>query len=354
MYRCTRRVDPLAGRASLLSSGMPDEDLNLLTALDALLSEGSVAGAARRLRLSASAMSRTLSRLRSATGDPLLVRAGRGLVPTPHAEALRERVTGLAQEVRAVLRPAEAAMDILTLERTFTVRANEGFVESFGARLVAAALSRAPGVRLRFAPKPDKDVRVLREGLVDLDVGVLGETGPEVRVQALFRDRFVGVVRAGHPLAAAPEVTPERYAGCGHVVASRRGLTAGPVDDALAALGLARRVVAVVPGFPAAVAIARASDLVALVTLSFFEAETSLGPGAGRAMRSFALPVSTAPITVSQMWHPRLDGDPAHRWLRGLILEVCRGEPDASRRQHPQAPEAAPIRPSLAAPPPSG
>ena len=118
-------------------------------------------------------MSRTLARLRAATGDPLLVRAGRGLVPTPRAVELRERVRDLAQEARAVLRPA-AELDLAALERTFTVRANEGFVETFAARLVAAVTEAAPGVRLRFAPKPDKDVRPLREGLVDLDVGVLG------------------------------------------------------------------------------------------------------------------------------------------------------------------------------------
>ena len=203
------------------SRAMPEVDLNLLVALDALLAEGGVAGAARRLGLSASAVSRPLARLRAATGDPLLVRAGRGLVPTPRAVELRERVRDLAQEARAVLRPA-AGLDLAALERTFTVRANEGFVETFAARLVAAVTEAAPGVRLRFAPKPDKDVRPLREGLVDLDVGVLGATGPEVRVQALFRDRFVGVVRDGHPLLGG-EVTPERYAACGHAVASRRG-----------------------------------------------------------------------------------------------------------------------------------
>ena len=305
---------------------MPDEDLNLLTALDALLSEGSVAGAARRLRLSASAMSRTLARLRAATGDPLLVRAGRGLVPTPHAAALRQRVGDLTQEVRTVLRPAQTGLDLATLDRTFSVRTNEAFVEAFGPRLVTAASAQAPGVRLRFAPKPDKDVRMLREGLVDLEIGVLGETGPEIRIQALFKDRFVGVVRDGHPLLAQGPVTPERYAAYGHVVASRRGRTSGPIDEALAALGLARKVVAVVPGFPAAVAIAGASDLVGLVTLSFFEAEMSRRRGAVKAIRSFPLPVRTDPITVSQMWHPRLDADPALRWLRGLILAICRGE----------------------------
>jgi DNA-binding transcriptional LysR family regulator len=112
--------------SGVLTSRMPDADLNLLTALNALLTEGSVAGAARTLGLSASAMSRTLGRLRAATGDPLLVRAGRGLVPTQHAAALRERVRDLAQEVRAVLQPAFTGLDFARLERIFTVRANDG------------------------------------------------------------------------------------------------------------------------------------------------------------------------------------------------------------------------------------
>jgi DNA-binding transcriptional LysR family regulator len=300
-------------------------DLNLLSALDALLAEGSVAGAARRLGLSASAMSRTLARLRAATGDPLLVRAGRGLVPTPRAIELRDPVREAAKEALALLRPAIVGQDLSGWERTFIIRANDGFVETFGARLLAASTKAAPGVRLRFAPKPDKDVRPLREGLVDLEVGVLGEAGPEVRVQALFRDRFVGVVREGHPLLLAEEITPELYAACGHVVASRRGNPNGPVDQALAALGLKRTVLAVVPGFSAALAIARASDLVALVTASFHDAVNESPPEASlRRSRAFPLPVKTEPITVSQIWHPRLDADPAHRWLRGMLLALCR------------------------------
>lgn len=309
---------------------MPDVDLNLLTALDALLAEGSVAGAARRLGLSASAMSRTLARLRAATGDPLLVRAGRDMVPTPHAAELRERVHGLARDAHAVLRPAAAGLDLASLKRSFTIRSNEGFVEIFAARLVAAATVAAPHVRLRFIPKPDKNVRALREGAVDLEIGVLGESGPEVRLQALFRDHFVGVVRKGHPVLqkSGPErsgITPEHYAACGHVVASRRGLASGPVDKALADLGLARTVVAVVPGFRAALAVASASDLVALVTSSFFHASQASEAGSGTAqLRSFPLPVQTGVITISQMWHPRLDADPAHRWLRGLVRATCR------------------------------
>jgi DNA-binding transcriptional LysR family regulator len=300
-------------------------DLNLLTALDALLAEGSVAGAAQRLGLSASAMSRTLARLRAATGDPLLVRAGRGMVPTPRATELRERVRDLAQDVRTVLRPAIASLDLAELKRSFTIRSNDGFVEVFAAPLVAAVTAVAPKVRLHFAPKPDKDVRALREGMVDLEVGVLGESGPEVRLQALFRDHFVGAVRDDHPLLEKGMITPGRYAAFGHVVVSRRGFASGPVDKALAALGLTRKVIAVVPSFRAALAVASVSDLVALVTNSFFNAtqgnRTKSGP---TEVRSFPLPVRTELITVSQMWHPRLDADPAHRWLRGLVLATCR------------------------------
>ncbi|WGS53914.1 LysR family transcriptional regulator [Paraburkholderia sp. D15] len=308
----------------------PDLDLNLLPALDALLAEGSVAGAARRLGLSASAMSRTLTRLRTATGDPLLVRAGRLMVLTPYAEQIRERTRDALHEARAVLHPSNTEPDLPTLRRTFSIRANDGFVEVFGSALIAAVSAVAPRVCLCFAPKAEKNATPLRDGSADLEIGVLGEMGPEVRVQALFRDRFVGVVRTGHPLASDEQpVRVERYVAFGHVVASRRGRTGGPVDDALAALGLARTVVAVVPSFPAALAVARTSDLIALVPASFFSAQTPASKDVSFSrdtLFAFDLPVATATITVSQMWHPRLEADPVHRWLRQLVLTVCRRE----------------------------
>jgi DNA-binding transcriptional LysR family regulator len=208
---------------------MPRPDLNLLFTLDVLLAEGSVAGAARRLRLSPSAMSRALARLRETTGDPLLVRAGRGLVPTPRAIELRERVGQLVQDGEAVLRPAEK-LNLKQLVRTFTLRSSEGFVENFGPDLIARVGEEAPGVRLCFVQKPDKDSKPLRDGLVDLETGVVGQmTAPELRMQALFRDRFIGVVRMGHPLSQGV-VTPSRYAAGRHVYVSRQGVDKGPID----------------------------------------------------------------------------------------------------------------------------
>lgn len=298
---------------------MSDLDLNLLTALDALLAEGSVTKAGARLKLSPSAMSRTLARLRATTGDPLLVRAGRGLVPTPRAMALRDRVHELNREVRATLSPQDDSPDIASLARTFTIRASEGFIALFCARLIAAVVKTAPHVRLRFAPKPEKDARPLRDGEVDLEFGVLGAFAPEIRAQLVFRDRFVGVARAGHALFNGP-LSPQRYADCRHVVASRRGVFTGPVDDALAELGLERTVVAVVPGFPDTLTVAGRSDLVALVPASCLDDQATRA----EKLVVFDLPVRTPDIAVSAMWHPRMDADPAHRWMRDTMIAECR------------------------------
>jgi len=290
-------------------------DLNLLVALEVLLAEESVAAAARRLRLSPSAMSRTLARLREATGDPLLVRAGRGLVPTPRALELRARVGQVVQDAEAVLRPA-LAIDLAVLDRTFTLRSSEGFAETFGPGLIARVGAEAPRVRLRFVQKPDKDSGPLRDGAVDLETGLVSEAmGPEVRSQALFRDRFVGVVRAGHPLSEG-RVTAARYTRGQHISVSRQGLDQGPIAGAMAPLGLRREVVTIVAGFATALALARASDLIASVP------ERHTG-GLRVGMFSFRLPFAAPEITVSLLWHPRLDADPAHRWLRRCVRDVC-------------------------------
>jgi DNA-binding transcriptional LysR family regulator len=295
---------------------MSRPDLNLLITLDVLLAEGNVARAAQRLRLSPSAMSRALARLRETTGDPLLVRAGRGLVPTPRALELRERVSQLVQDTEAVLRPADTP-DLKQLVRTFMLRTSDGFVENFGPVLIARVGEEAPGVRLHFVQKVDnKDSALLRDGTVDLETGVVRNTsGPEVRVQALFSDRFIGVVRMGHTLSKG-KITPARYSAGRHIYVSRLGDEKGPMDEALSLLGLERKIVTIVNGFSTALALARSSDLIASVP----ERHTgNLRTG----MHSFPLPVSTPAFTVSLLWHPRMHADPAHRWLRGLVQEIC-------------------------------
>jgi DNA-binding transcriptional LysR family regulator len=290
-------------------------DLNLLVTLDVLLSEGSVAGAARRLRLSPSAMSRALARLREVTGDPLLVRAGRGLVLTPRAEALRAEVGALVESARAVLRPLEAP-DLARMSRRFTLRTSEGFAETFGPALLARIAAEAPGVVLHFVTKPDKEASALREGEVDVETGVVdADTAPELRVVPLFRDRWIAAVRAGHPLAGG-QVTAEGFAAAAHVQVQRRGLQSAGIDEALAAGGRQRRVATVVGGFSAALALARQMDLVATVA----ERHTA---GLRAGMSTFDLPVTIPGFTVSMLWHPRMEADPGHRWLRTCLRQVC-------------------------------
>jgi DNA-binding transcriptional LysR family regulator len=299
-------------------------DLNLLYILDVLLAEGSVARAAERLQLSPSAMSRALARLRATTGDPLLVRAGRGLVHTPRALELRSQIGALVQNAEAALRPAEG-IDLKSVVRTFTVRTRDGFVENFGPRLTARIREQAPGVRLRFVQKQRKESTQLREGSVDLETGVVGETtGPEVRAQSLFRDRFVGVVRMDHPLGRG-RITPARYAGGEHIVVSWRGLAGGSIDEELKTLGLERTIITVVDSFATALALARGSDMIATVP----EHHTgNLRTG----MHTFPLPVSLPEFTDSMLWHPRLDADPVHRWLRECVRDVCAADFTGSSR----------------------
>ncbi|MGH8639188.1 MAG: LysR family transcriptional regulator [Burkholderiales bacterium] len=295
-------------------------DLNLLVTMNVLLAEGSVARAARRLRLSPSAMSRALARLRDAIGDPLLARAGRGLVPTPRAVELRERVAQLVDDAESILRPV-AEPDLTQLVRAFSVRTREGFVENFGPRLIARVRKEAPGVRLRFLQKVDKDSALLRDGTVDLETGVVERgTAPELRRQVLFRDRYVAVVRTGHALSKR-KMTAAHYASGEHIGIVRPWLNKDPIDDVLTRLGLERQVVTSVGGFSTAIALARTSDLIASVP----ERHT----GNLRVdMHSFPLPFATPQIAISMLWHPRMHADPAHRWLRHCVRDVCADEHD--------------------------
>ncbi|VWD15070.1 LysR family transcriptional regulator [Burkholderia contaminans] len=309
---------------------MEDIDLNLVTALDVLLSEGSVTGAARRLGLSTSAMSRTLTRLRMATGDPLLVRAGRKLVPTPHAAALRDRVHAIASDARAVLQPATADVDIATHASTFTVRAAASFMEMLSGPVVAALGEIAPHVRIRFVPKPDRDPQALRDGAVDLEIGKRGDDAPELHTRMLFHDWHVAVARAGHPLFASGRITPARYAACRHVIASQLGDFGGPADDSTDKAGPSHTVHVVVPGYPDAMRVAASTDLIALVPRSSLGNAFSPGLTEALGLSSFEIPARLPEILVSALWHPRMHGDPVHRRLRDAVIAVCqRAYPDA-------------------------
>ena len=292
-------------------------DLNLLIALDALLEENSVAAAADRLHLSPPAMSRTLSRIRRATGDDILVRSGRTMTPTPRALELREETRDLVRRATAVLTPSRA-LDLDTLDRVFTIRGHDALAAALAPPLTAAIAGRAPGIQIRLLAEPSADVADLARGHTDLEIGATGPSRPEIAAETIGTDHMVAVFRAGHPLADG-ELTPERLAAAGHVTVSRRGRLHGPVDDALADRGLTRRVVASLPTSSAALDLAARTDLVTTV------AEQVCRPvwtRLGLLARPF--PFAVPPVPVILAWHHRNDTDPAHAWLRAHVRQELR------------------------------
>lgn len=291
-------------------------DLNLLVALDALLEEGSVGGAARRLHLSEPAASRALGRIRSAIGDPILVRSGRQMVLTPRAQELRTEVHALVERAHAVFTPP-GPPDPATLRRTFTVLADDVAI-ALGPELLARVRGEAPGVSLRFLgedPAADGSLQ-LRDGRVDLDIGVVEDAPPEIVVEPLFTDRMAAVVRAGHPLTEGA-LTASRYAAAEHVSASRRGKLTGPIDEALAGMGLSREVAMAVPTFGAALVVVARTDLVGLMP-------ARLGRRAVEALGLVSLdpPLDLPSKEIAMAWHQRYDTDGAHRWLRTKVRET--------------------------------
>ncbi|MBT2410483.1 LysR family transcriptional regulator [Streptomyces sp. ISL-12] len=286
-------------------------DLNLLTVLDALLEEGSVMGAAERLNLSSPAVSRTLGRLRAVTGDDILVRTGHSMTPTPYAVSVREDVHRLVGQARAVLSPVRE-LNLAELDRTFTIRCHDAVAASLVPVLVGRVQQRASGVRLRVLSEGPVDTDDLRHGRVDLELGGGEPALPEFRSEPLGEDRLVVAMRADHPCADGLDLAA--YAAQPHVVVSRRGRLTAPVDDALAAAGLRRQVVAAVATLSTALRIAARGD--ALVTCT-----EVLGRPLIEAfgLLTRPLPIAFPAATVNCNWHQRYDSDPAHGWLREQV-----------------------------------
>lgn len=294
-------------------------DLNLLAALDALLQERSVGAAAQRMHTSAPAMSRTLAPLRRILDDPVLVRAGRVMVPTPRALALQSPVHELVAAARSIFVPPEAP-DPATLQRVFAIQAGDGLFSQIGARLLATVRREAPGVTLRFVGESHEDTHSLRDGTVDIEIGQIRLSEPETVVEHLLDDRFVGVVRAGHPLTRG-RVTLRRFADAEHVVFSRRGRLRGPVDELLAERGLARRVVASAPSPAGGLVLVQNTDLVGLLPERVgADAIATFG------LVSFPVPLPLPPLSLAMAWHPRNAADGGHRWLRDRVRDATRGE----------------------------
>lgn len=315
-------------------------DLNLLSALDALLEEGSVAGAADRLHVTAPAMSRSLGRIRRTTGDQILVRTGRMMTPTPYAEAVRAQVHELVRQAQSVLAPSHR-LDLGTLEHAFTLRWHDSLVALCGPALLASVRAQAPGVRLRFIAESSTDTPELRRGEVDLEANANRPTEAGISFEQVGEDRLAAAVRPGHPLAHG-RLTVERYAAAEHITISRRGRFDNPLDDALAELGHRRRVVVAAPTGAAAIQFVRETGLV--LTAPEY-ATRVLAEDFGLVILPLPFELPPAPLYLS--WHQRHDSDRAHAWLRGLARKVLVNTATAAAEDSFREPvENRPSRPS--------
>jgi DNA-binding transcriptional LysR family regulator len=284
-------------------------DLNLLRLVDAILHEGSASRAALRLRLSQPAVSQGLRRAREVFADPLLVRHGNRPLPTPRGTALRPEIRAILDRIEAVLSPA--AFDPASARRDFVLAASDLGQMLVLPALIARVAREAPSCRVRVVPPPGR-----LDMVEDIDLVLMGapvQAGP-FRWHEVFADHFVLLARRDHPALTGP-MSAARFAGLRQAIVSPRGEGfQGPVDAALARLGLRREVSVMVTNFMALPAILVESDLVAAVPLRFAE----LGP-VQMLCHHRDLPVDRQDYTMRAIWHAARHEDPGLAWLRDRL-----------------------------------
>lgn len=290
-------------------------DLNLLAVLEALLDERNVTRAAERLGMSQPAASRALARLRGLFGDPLLVDGRSGYLLSARAEQIRptlaRTLAGIDDMIRATpFDPAGATGSLRLMMPDLTAA-------SLAPRLIARLGAEAPGLDLDLQPPNASLIELLESDAVDLAVGVFDDAPAGIRRRALFEDRFLTMMRTGHP-AAKRRLTLSRYLEMGHIVVSVTGVGPTPIDTALARIGRRRRVPVRVPNFLAAVEIAAQSDLI--MTLPQSLSRTAAGMD---RLVTLPPPIALARFTMSLLWHSRRQDEPQHAWLRRMVVEAA-------------------------------
>lgn len=291
-------------------------DLNLLLVFDRLAQDGRVSRVAESLGLSQPAVSNALRRLRDALGDELFVRTPAGMAPTPYAQQIAGPVAAALQGLQGALQ-VQASFDPARSERCFTLAMTDVGELYFLPVLMDALAREAPGITLRCLPVADSTLREqMAAGRVELTLGSLPQLQGGFFQQALFRQRYVALMRAGHPLAGNTALGSARYRQAAHVRVVSAGTAHGQVDDALQRLGVARRVQLTVPHYVALGQVLASTDLVATVPERLAE---RLARPHGLVSRPLGLKLPTS--TIAQLWHAHLHRDPGHQWLRALVAQ---------------------------------
>jgi DNA-binding transcriptional LysR family regulator len=307
-----------------MNSDIRTMDLNLLKALDALLDERNVTRAAQRLSLTQPAVSGMLTRLRERFGDPLFVRSQRGIVPTGRALELAAPVKQILSEIEGLLRPP--AFDPATADMVLTLAATDYALRAVVVPFLAALRRAAPGIRVAVLPVQDPRLHSqLERGEIDLALVTLESTAADLHARHLFDERYICIMRAGHPEAAKGRLTLDRFCALDHALVSYAGGSfEGVTDEALARLGRVRHVALSVTSFLVLPEILRESDLIAVVP-GRLAAHTD-----GLALRE--PPLEIPGFVKYAAWHERTHHDAGHRWIREQLFRTCADLPEARAR----------------------
>ncbi|WP_270937202.1 LysR family transcriptional regulator [Falsiroseomonas oryzae] len=292
-------------------------DLNLLVLLDLLIEHRSVTAAAQAANMSQPAMSRALGRLRALLRDPLLARGSQGLVPTPAALALQPALKRLLGEAAELV--ARRRFDPASWRGQIGIAATDHQTILLLPRLMRRVSREAPLLEVKVVPFLASMLDELRDGRLGLTFGILEQAlPPGLRREALYRDDFVTVLRAGHP--ALEDWSLERFVALEHVLVTVLGEGRGAIDSALRERGLARHVALRLPHFYAAMAVVAESDLVVTLPRSI-----AVGHAAALGLVALEPPLAPPPFTAAVIWPDVLDADPGNAWLRSLVREEARG-----------------------------
>ncbi len=295
-----------------------DLDLNLLRALNALLLTQSVSASARRLGVTQPAMSASLRRLRLHFGDPILVRRGNQMLPTPLAERLLSSVGEAMEAVRRALRPEDAEFEPGDRAMSVCIATTDDVICVLGPALMQYFKKRAPGVRLSMQTLNSRyNLSALELGEVDVAITVDWQAPEQLRRRPLYVDKFVVVLPKQHPMAAQ-RLTARRFAASKHLLVAPFGGKTGPLDKALAKCGLAREITLCVPNFALVPVLLR--DRPELVcTMPELAARRLFADQEVVLQRP---PFQLDPLRFEVYWHLRSQRDPVHRWIRGALVEV--------------------------------
>jgi DNA-binding transcriptional LysR family regulator len=289
-------------------------DLNLLKLFEALVRERSVTQAGLRLGLSQPAASRALGRLRTMLGDRLVVRGKLGLELTPRGETLAGPVARLLEDARGIVAPA--VFDPASARGHITIAAHDHLSLVVLADLAGRFARHAPALSLHIAQPAGDNVRLVEQGRADLALGIFDALPGSLYRRGLYTDSLVCVARVGHP-GVAEGLSLERYTALRHVAVSISGVGESAVDVALSALGLTRHVALRVPHFLAGAMLVADSDMILTLPRRLARRLAERLP-----LALLDLPLEVASLSPAMIWHARVNGDPAHAWVRQQIVDV--------------------------------